>query len=97
MDKMRRLPRPDLKFLFHGRLMEHNTRTLRLISRSLGPSYGARNMQKYKIYVYSYILNDKLSMDWNYSENQYRPETIREQADKLWEFLRSVLHAPVRP
>jgi non-ribosomal peptide synthase protein (TIGR01720 family) len=91
--KLNALPRPELSFNYLGQFdnliaVENGFRPA---AESTGPSRSLHAKRRYLIDVSASVVNGCLELNWVYSENLHRHETIQNLAQKFVESIKAVI------
>jgi non-ribosomal peptide synthase protein (TIGR01720 family) len=81
-DRLADLPKPELAFLYVGRVDDDAPQStlFRLAAEPSGPNTDPNALRPYKIEVNAMLQDDRLRVDWHYSHNLHRRETIESLA-----------------
>ncbi|MEA2694548.1 MAG: hypothetical protein QOJ16_3935, partial [Acidobacteriota bacterium] len=84
-------PVPAVGFNYLGRLDAGTSADLRLARDPIGAPQGPREMRAHPIEVNAQVLDGQLEVDWSYSSNLHRRETIAGLADLYLADLRALI------
>ena len=92
-DRMKGLPRPEVVFLYLGRLDVGRVggSLLAVAPESSGPQRSPRNPRSHRLEIDAQIVSQRLEMRWSYSRNVHRRETIEAAAHESIAALRRLL------
>lgn len=84
---------PDISFNYLGQF--HNSifqnTMFEMAEEYYGMPVAPENKRKHKFDIVAVIVNDELRIDWNYSSNLFREETIRKMANKYLDHLKNII------
>ncbi|HEY6930727.1 MAG TPA: condensation domain-containing protein, partial [Thermoanaerobaculia bacterium] len=85
------LPHPEVSFNYLGRFdLFDESSPFRLAKESSGPIHSPRGLRRHLLEVQGQVSDGRLRMDWSYSENIHRRETIERVANRFMETLRNL-------
>ena len=90
---LRNSPDPELCFNYLGQfgVPPGDSSLLRLSDESAGPDLGPGNRRRHLIEINAAVAGGVLRVDWRYSENRHRRETIEKLADDYMASLRRLI------
>jgi non-ribosomal peptide synthase protein (TIGR01720 family) len=92
-DKLRALPQAEINFLYLGQSAQAmpDASPFRPAKESSGPVISPNAMRSYLFEVISSVSGGQLQVNWDFSNNLHRVETIKVLADGFMETLRSLI------
>ncbi len=92
-EAMRRLPLPEVTFLYLGQMgkTRSGSAAIRVLRESYGPSCSPQVRPHHLLEVIGQVAEERLQMEWYYSENIHRPATIQAVAGGFLDALRSLI------
>jgi amino acid adenylation domain-containing protein/non-ribosomal peptide synthase protein (TIGR01720 family) len=92
-DKVRSLPEPEVSFNYLGQLDQSfsGLRLLKPISGAAGRTRSGRAKRSHLIEINAGVIGGRLQLEWVYSENTHRRETIARLANEFIEALGSII------
>jgi amino acid adenylation domain-containing protein/non-ribosomal peptide synthase protein (TIGR01720 family) len=92
-EKLHKLPRAEVNFNYLGQFDQvlPQSSLLMLSSDPSGPIRSPRGNRRYLLEINGFIASSKLQLDWTYSENIHRRESIENLATDFIESLRSLI------
>jgi non-ribosomal peptide synthase protein (TIGR01720 family) len=93
-ERLAGLPQAEVSFNYLGQFEQETRETsaFRRSKESTGPSQSSKGMRRYLVTVNGQVMEDQLKMNWNYSENLHRYETIDSLARSFVAALQSLIH-----
>ncbi len=87
------LSRPELVFNYLGQFDQVVARSqmFRFAKESTGPWHSPRAQRKYPLEVLAVIKNKELVVEWGYSRNIHKPETIKRVAEDFLTHLKAII------
>jgi amino acid adenylation domain-containing protein/non-ribosomal peptide synthase protein (TIGR01720 family) len=91
--QLHKLPRAEVSFNYFGQFDQvlPQSSLLMLSSEPSGPIRSPRGNRRYLLEINGFIASSKLQLDWTYSENIHRRESIENLATGFIESLRSLI------
>jgi len=92
-EKLHKLPQPKVSFNYLGQFDQvlPKSSLLMLSSEPSGPIRSPRGNRRYLLEINGFIASSKLQLNWTYSENIHRRESIENLATGFIESLRSLI------
>jgi len=92
-ENLHKLPRAEVNFNYLGQFDQvlPQSSLLMLSSEPSGPIRSPRGNRRYLLEINGFIASSKLQLDWTYSENIHRRESIENLATDFIESLRSLI------
>ncbi len=87
-DALASTPEPDVAFNYLG---QFDAPQMSLADESAGPMHDPRNRRTHAIVINAMMLNGRLGLEWSYSENLHRTETIAQWAEYYMNALRALI------
>lgn len=89
---LKALPQPEISFNYLGRFdLFPDSSTFQMTGESSGPIHSPRGQRRHLLEVQGLVFGGRLRMDWSYSENIHRRETIERIATRFVETLRKLI------
>ncbi|MEM7132285.1 MAG: SDR family NAD(P)-dependent oxidoreductase [Chloroflexota bacterium] len=89
-------PDTEIKFLYHGSLMQSMTTGSELFQPApepIGRTYGPGNEAKHKLYIYGHLLNGQLLLELVFSENIFKSSTLERLGEGILKALKDLIDA----
>jgi amino acid adenylation domain-containing protein/non-ribosomal peptide synthase protein (TIGR01720 family) len=92
--KLAKLPRPEVIFNYLGQFnqISQQSEFLTLASESIGSEQSPQATRSYLLEINCFVVNNKLQIEWNYSQELYHSSTIQNLAQGFVEALRSLIN-----
>jgi non-ribosomal peptide synthase protein (TIGR01720 family) len=94
---LRAIPPPQVVFNYLGQFEPPDRSPFAWLWEPVGPLHSPRAHRGHLLEINGWVADGQLRLEWTYSENVHRRDTIERLAERFLEELRNLIHHCTRP